>query len=213
MRQMTDLKEHWEKVYGKGDGDVSWYQITPEPSLGLILEHRAIAERGVIDIGAGASALVDGLFEAGLTDITLLDISASALEIARKRLSNKGFEPKTVVHDITEWEPDRTWGVWHDRAVFHFLVRDQDRTAYLESLENATSNGSIVVIGTFALDGPERCSGLPVKRYSASILSELLGDGYLLLKESNHRHVTPTGREQRFQFSVFARGNADLPLP
>ena len=202
---MTDWEEHWEKAYGKGGTGVSWFQTTPEPSLGLILEHRAIAERGVIDIGAGASALGDGLFEAGLSDITLLDISAGALEIARRRLSEKGFVPKTVIHDITDWNPDRTWGVWHDRAVFHFLVRDQDRTAYLERLDKATTKGSIVVIGTFALDGPERCSGLPVQRYSSETMKNALGAAYSLKSAYQHIHVTPAGREQRFQFSVFVR--------
>ncbi|WP_075995221.1 class I SAM-dependent methyltransferase [Salaquimonas pukyongi] len=202
---MTDLEEHWEKAYEKGDSSVSWFQSTPEPSLGLILEHRAIAKRGVIDIGAGASALGDGLFEAGLSDITLLDISARALEIARRRLSEKGFVPKIVIHDITDWNPDRTWGVWHDRAVFHFLVREQDRTAYIERLDKATTKGSIVVIGTFALDGPERCSGLPVHRYSPETLQDALGAAYSLKKTCQHIHVTPAGREQRFQFSVFVR--------
>ena len=202
---MTDLKEHWENAYGKGDNGVSWFQTTPEPSLGLILEHRANAERGVIDIGAGASALGDRLFESDLTDITLLDISASALEIARRRLSEKGFVPRIIIHDITNWNPYRTWGVWHDRAVFHFLVHDQDRTAYLERLDSATFKGAIVVIGTFALDGPERCSGLPVQRYSSETLENTLGAAYSLKNVYQHIHVTPAGRDQRFQFSIFVR--------
>lgn len=202
---MNDRKAHWEQAYRKGNSAVSWFQTTPEPSLGLILEHRAIAEHGVIDIGSGASALGDGLFEAGLTDVTLLDISDYALEIARRRLSEKGFEPKVVVHDITNWNPDRKWGVWHDRAVFHFLVGDQDRTAYLKRLENATSKGSIVVIGTFALDGPERCSGLPVQRYSPETLSHCLGHAYSMKKTIRNVHLTPAGREQRFQFCVLKR--------
>lgn len=200
-----DLKTHWEGAYDKGGTAVSWFQTSPEPSLGLILEHRALAERGVVDVGAGASALADGLFEAGLEDITLVDISGSALEISRARLAGKGFQPKIVTKDITRWEPDRTWGVWHDRAVFHFLVNEQDRSAYIERLDKATSTGSIVVLATFALDGPERCSGLPVQRYSPRTLARCLGSAYSMTKATEHVHVTPAGREQRFQFSVFKR--------
>lgn len=201
----SDLKTHWQEVYGKDESRVSWYQTTPEPSLGLISENLKAARRGVLDVGAGASVLADFLVKAGLKDVSLLDISDKALAATRKRLAAQSVKPDFIVADITQWRPERIWGIWHDRAVFHFLVTDGARTAYLENLRQSTVPGSIAIIGTFAIKGPERCSGLPVQRYSPESLAECLGPEYRLVKSMDHIHATPAGQKQKFQFSVFER--------
>ena len=203
-------KSHWETVYTtKGEREVSWFQQDPAPSLELIALAGLSESASIIDIGGGASRLVDILVERKIGQVTVLDLSAAALDAARKRLKerlgDKAAGVTWVVADITDWEPTQTYDLWHDRAAFHFLTDPADRSAYLQRLKKAVKRGGHVVIGTFALDGPEKCSGLPVVRYDAASLSEMLGTDFRLIDTRRHDHATPWGAVQRFQFSTFRR--------
>lgn len=203
---MAGAKEHWESVYrDRGEERVSWFQENPEPSLSFIKKYPDAASRGIIDIGAGASRLADALAGAGYTDITLLDISSRALEKTAKRIGGKAGGIDFIASDITAWHPKRKWGIWHDRAVFHFLTSGDDQRAYVKALREGTAPGSVIVMGTFSLEGPERCSGLPVQRYSAESLNARLGSEFELVESLPHCHVTPGGAEQNFMFAVFQR--------
>jgi SAM-dependent methyltransferase len=199
-------KTHWEAVYTtKGEREVSWFQENPAPSLELIALAGLSADAAVIDIGGGASRLVDAFVERKIGKVTVLDLSAAALDAARERLGDKGADVSWVVADVTTWEPSRTYDLWHDRAAFHFLTDASDRSAYVGRLRKAVGPGGHVVMGTFARDGPERCSGLPVTRYDAGDLSAALGTEFELLDSRRHDHTTPWGAVQRFQFSTFRR--------
>ena len=197
---------HWENVYAtKEEAEVSWYQETPEPSLELLALVEARLNAAIIDIGGGASRLVDVLLAEGFKDVTVLDLSAGALNVARKRLGQAGNRASWIVADVTEWEPPEVYDLWHDRAAFHFLDGEQQQRAYIERLRRGLRIGGHAIIGTFALDGPEKCSGLPVTRYSAESLSTLLGSGFTLLDTRRHEHTTPQGVVQKFRFSTFKR--------
>jgi SAM-dependent methyltransferase len=205
---MSDEKRrvHWEKVYQtKGERDVSWFQETPRLSLEFIQSVGVESDAPIIDIGGGASRLVDTLLDAGFENITVLDISEKALAKSKSRLGKRGTRVRWVVSDVTSWEPIEAYVVWHDRAAFHFLIDPNDRAAYVERLLCAVRPGGHVIIGTFALDGPERCSGLPVVRYDAASLSAILGHSCDLLENRDDGHQTPVGDIQRFQFSCFRR--------
>jgi 2-polyprenyl-3-methyl-5-hydroxy-6-metoxy-1,4-benzoquinol methylase len=196
---------HWDSVYAaKGEAEVSWFQETPSPSLEL-LHLVARSSSTVIDIGGGESRLVDSLLAGGFENITVLDLSAKALAAARARLGDKGNKVKWIVGDVTEWRPSETYDVWHDRAAFHFLTDQNQQTAYIQRLQAALRPGGHAIFGTFALDGPEKCSGLPVTRYSAESLSVLLGADFVLIDSRHHEHSTPWQTVQRFQFSTFRR--------
>lgn len=197
---------HWETVYtSKGEKEVSWFQESPAPSLALIAEIGAAPSSAIIDIGGGASRLVDHLVEDGFHDVTVLDLSAAALAAARARLGERASRAHWLVADATAWEPSRMYDVWHDRAAFHFLTEARDREAYIVRLRQALSIGGHAIIATFALDGPEKCSGLPVARYDAASLGQTLGSGFTLLQSQRSEHATPWGAQQRFQFSLFRR--------
>lgn len=197
---------HWEKVYAvKEEAEVSWYQETPEPSLELLALVKAQLNAAIIDIGGGASRLVDVLLARGFKDVTVLDLSAEALNATRKRLGQASNRAKWIVADVTEWEPPVAYDLWHDRAAFHFLNNDQRQRLYIERLRRGLRIGGHAIIGTFALDGPEKCSGLPVTRHSAESLSILLGSGFALLDTRRHEHTTPLGAVQKFQFSTFKK--------
>jgi 2-polyprenyl-3-methyl-5-hydroxy-6-metoxy-1,4-benzoquinol methylase len=205
---MSDVsrKTHWERVYTtKGEREVSWFQENPVPSLELIGLAGLFTDASIIDIGGGASRLVDALAERKIGKITVLDLSAVALDAARERLGEKGADVKWVVADVTTWEPSQTYDLWHDRAALHFLTDASDRSAYVGNLKKAVRPGGHVIIGTFALDGPERCSGLPIMRYDAGVLGAILGIEFDLMDSRRHDHTTPWGAVQRFQFSTFRR--------
>jgi len=197
---------HWEGVYTrKGEHEVSWFQENPAPSLELIAQVGATAASAVIDIGGGASRLVDNLLGRGFQDVTVLDLSEAALEAAKARLGTRAGQVHWIVADATVWEPLRAYDIWHDRAAFHFLTEDRDRVAYVERLERGLKLGGYAIIATFALDGPERCSGLPVVRYDAASLGRTLGRAFQLVDTRRHAHATPWGSDQSFQFSVLRR--------
>ncbi len=200
----TDRQAHWENVYTtKGETEVSWFQEKPAPTLELLALIDATSRSAIIDIGGGASRLVDHLVSQGYEDVTVLDLSQAALAAAEARLEDKAGRVHWIVADVTKWEPSRTYDVWHDRAAFHFLTDPADRTAYLDRLRRALRRGGCAIIGTFALDGPEKCSGLPVTRYDARSLGALLGPEFVLVDARLHEHETPRGAIQRFQFSAF----------
>jgi len=198
----ADLATHWNDAYAtKGEQGVSWFEESPDFSLGLIKALAATRPLSVIDIGGGASRLVDLGVDAGWT-FAVLDISGNALETARKRLGARAEAVEWIVADITRWKPRQTFDVWHDRAAFHFLTQAVDRAAYVERLMSALKPGGHAIIATFAPDGPERCSGLPVMRYDGASLAETLGSAFRLIAEHRKMHRTPWGSEQSFQFSV-----------
>lgn len=201
-----DRGGHWEAVYStKGESDVSWFQQDPATSLALMESAGATPASSVIDIGGGASRLVDALLARGHGDVTVLDLSAAALATVRRRLglASGGFQG--IVTDVTTWQPRRRYDVWHDRAAFHFLTDAADQAAYVAALQAALPSGGHAVIATFALDGPERCSGLPVMRYDGVRLAAVLGDDFERLETLAHSHMTPWGASQSFQFSLFRR--------
>jgi len=194
---------HWESVYeSKGDAEVSWTQ--PEPHLSLSLIRGVCPTGGIIDVGSGTSILADKLLDAGYI-VAVLDISAAALARAKVRLGTRAGQVQWIVADVTAKLDLGTFDVWHDRAVFHFLTEPADRAAYVALLLRTIPVGGHVVIATFALDGPEKCSGLPVQRYDSQLLTAELGAGFDLLKSVPESHLTPWGKPQSFQYSVFIR--------
>jgi len=197
---------HWRKVYKeKGEKQVSWFQEKPAISLELIHGIGVKQNSAIIDIGGGASRLVDVLVRDGYRDLTVLDLSDDAVAITRSRLAERAVLVKWIVADMTEWEPSREYDLWHDRAAFHFLTEAADRAAYLDRMRQAIRPGGHAIIATFAIDGPDRCSGLPVMRYDATLLSAALGRAFALIGTRRQDHTTPTGGVQRFLFSVFRR--------
>jgi len=202
----SDRQSHWQTVYlTKGEQQVSWSQADPQPSLRLIESVATSREASIVDVGGGASRLVDALLQSGFHALTVLDLSAAALASARERIGAAGDAVCWVAGDATVWQPQQAFDIWHDRAAFHFLVAEMDRTAYLDRLHRGVRAGGHAVIGTFALDGPEKCSGLPVQRYDSATLSQTIGPAFELIAEVPHQHVTPWGATQSFQFSVLRR--------
>lgn len=197
---------HWEQVYAtKAETEVSWYQ--PHAATSLRLIQAAAPDRGaaIIDIGAGASTLVDDLLAKGYRNLALLDISETALSRSKARLHEQAANLTWIAADITEWSPPRTWDLWHDRAVFHFLVEREQQDAYIAALTAATKPGASIILSTFALDGPEKCSRLPVQRYSPDSLATRLGSAFTLTDQLQEAHKTPWGSEQRFSYAVLKR--------
>jgi 2-polyprenyl-3-methyl-5-hydroxy-6-metoxy-1,4-benzoquinol methylase len=170
-----------------------------------MLDEAAVAPPNhVIDVGGGASSLVDVLLQKGF-QVTVLDISEPALDVARLRLGSKADAARWIAADVTAWLPSKVYDVWHDRAVFHFLTDPTDRVKYLTALKAALRPGGFAVIATFAEDGPERCSGLPVQRYSAAGLARELGEDFKLMRVDREEHRTPGGASQIFTWALFER--------
>ncbi len=202
----TQRHAHWETVYQtKGERDVSWFEESPVVSLDLIRATGVTAAASIVDIGGGASRLVDGLLDAGFSAVTVLDLSEHALAAAQARLGARGAKVRWIAADVTAWQPSESYDVWHDRAALHFLTGAKDRAAYADCVARAVRPGGHVIIGTFAPDGPQRCSGLPVVRHDAGSLGAMLGASFRLMESRTHDHHTPMGAVQRFQFSRFRR--------
>ena len=201
---MADPKSHWETVYRtKRPTEVSWYQ--PEATLSLALIRRAVPDLSarVIDVGGGASTLVDGLLHAGYSNLSVLDLSATALDEARRRLGDATSRVQWLEADVLSAAlPEAAFDLWHDRAVFHFLTNASDRAAYLAQVRRAVRPGGHVLIATFAEDGPLKCSGLPVARYSAEALHHEFDGGFELIDRARELHVTPGGVTQSFQYCL-----------
>lgn len=203
---MSDRSTHWDQVYAtKGEAEVSWYQDSPTISLAMIRAAGFDRDAAIIDIGSGASRLVDALLQDGYRNIAVLDLSANALEATRKRIGHAASVVDWIVADATTWRPTKTYDVWHDRAAFHFLTDPRDRAAYVERLRSALVPGGQVIIGTFAPDGPEKCSSLPVQRHDSTSLAAELGPEFELVETRSETHRTPWDSTQAFQFSRFTR--------
>ena len=198
---------HWETVYRtKEDADVSWTQQEPRLSLSLVREVCSPGGR-VIDVGGGTSPLVDSLLDGGYR-VTMLDISSAALERSKARLAERSSQVRWIVADVSDPAIDLGFHeLWHDRAVFHFLTKAADRSAYVSLLSRTLLVGGHAIIATFALDGPERCSGLPVRRYDGPALAAELGPAFTLVRSLPEAHVTPQGKTQSFQYSLFRRAD------
>ncbi|HVY58062.1 MAG TPA: class I SAM-dependent methyltransferase [Xanthobacteraceae bacterium] len=200
-----DRHAHWQNVYTtKDEKEVSWFQESPTTSLDLIAA-AGDETRSVIDIGGGASRLVDALLARGYRHVAVLDVSEAALMVARQRLGPAADAVRWIAADVTSWEPAEQYDIWHDRAAFHFLTAASDRDAYVTRLKQALRPGGQAIIGSFSLTGPERCSGLPVVRYDAQSLGVVLGPAFRLIETREEAHRTPWDATQHFQFSRFQR--------
>lgn len=195
-----EMKTHWEIIHqSKTPNQVSWYQDHPVLSLDFIKRTGIDKTSPIIDIGGGISTLVDDLLREDFKNVTVLDISASALQIAQQRLGDRASQIKWIEADITQASlPYQFYDVWHDRAVFHFLTQAADRQSYVQAVQHAVKKGGHVIIATFALDGPAQCSGLDVRRYSPDSLYSEFGANFRLVANNREAHVTPFGTEQRF---------------
>ena len=200
-----DAEGHWNRVYGsKRPDEVSWYQTSPEESMRFIQRLCVVSGR-VIDVGAGASGLVEALLDAGYIRPAALDVSAEGLEHARRRLGPRADRVDWIVGDVAREPTLPVADLWHDRAVLHFLTEREDQRAYARLAAKAVRVGGHAIIATFAPDGPERCSGLPVQRHDGASVALLLGAPFELLEEERRVHRTPSGVEQRFCWSVLRR--------
>ena len=199
---MNKQQEHWEKVYQTKQPDsVSWFQEHATRSLEIIRSIGAPSDGKIIDVGGGASTLVDDLLIGGFKHMSVLDLSASALEVARKRLGPLGQNVTWIAGDIRNVDlPAQTYDIWHDRAVFHFLTEPADRMAYVRQVIRAVKPGGHVIVATFAPDGPEKCSGLPVVRYGPDQLHGEFGPAFELLEHTSEEHKTPWGSVQHFVY-------------
>ena len=194
-------KQHWNQIYADKDPqEVSWYQSEPLNSLRLIKRSGIQKDEALIDIGGGASVLVDRLQADGFSRLAVLDISKEALSIARQRLSKGAGRVEWFEADITEFRSPHQFSVWHDRAVFHFLTLESDRQKYVDVLKSALQPGGHVIIAAFAIGGPRKCSGLDIVQYDAPKLLYELGEQFELVEERSEMHMTPSKKEQKFSY-------------
>jgi SAM-dependent methyltransferase len=204
----ADLVPHWDTAYGKGIDGVSWTEPEATVSLAFIDQLDLPTDTPVIDVGGGASPLTANLLDRGFTHLSVLDISHRALDLARRHIGRRGDDVTWIRADLRDWHPARPFGLWHDRAVLHFLTDAEDQKRYGDLIASALAPGAHAIIATFAPDGPDRCSGLPVVRYSAAGLSGLLGPRFELLDHRHETHHTPSGTPQAFTW-VMATRRAD----
>lgn len=200
---MTDSRQcHWDGVYEtRPEDEVSWFEATPGASLDLVRRTNVSLDAAIIDVGGGLSHLAGTLVANGYSDVTVLDIS----DVAIRQLAARHQTVKGLVADITDWTPGRRYQVWHDRAVLHFLTDEADRAGYRRALLAGLEPGGQAIIATFAPTGPDRCSGLPVRRYGREDLEAFLGDTFQMVESFEFDHVTPAGRVQRFHFGRLQR--------
>ncbi len=203
-----ERQTHWNTVYTtKGEEQVSWFEALPELSLELMQAAGLTADTCVLDVGGGDSRLVDALAARGLDCLAVLDISGAALHRAQARLGARASVPTWIEADVAgDWSLE-PMDIWHDRAVFHFLTEPADRTRYVEHLHQTLKPGGTAIVATFALDGPEKCSGLPVVRYDPDVLAETLGSDLTLVETRRHVHTTPWGATQSFQYCRLHRAH------
>jgi 2-polyprenyl-3-methyl-5-hydroxy-6-metoxy-1,4-benzoquinol methylase len=198
-------REHWERVHRHtAPAELSWFQRAPTVSLDLIRRVAPDLDAPIIDVGGGASTLVDGLLDAGYRNVTVLDISDAALDVARTRLGARATQVRWLEADVRAVPlASSPYDVWHDRAVFHFLTDPRDRAAYVDSLRSAVRPGGHVIVASFALDGPTRCSGLPVVRYSCESMQHELGESFRQIESVRETHHTPSGATQAFVYCLW----------
>ena len=201
-----DRTSHWENVYQtKSSTDVSWYEPDPKQSLNLILEAAGEKRSRIIDVGGGQSFLVDRLLDSGFKQVAVLDISNAAIEATKARLGERASQVKWMVADITESDSLGEFDIWHDRAVFHFITDAGDRKHYLDLLKRTLPIGGQFVVGTFAIGGPEKCSGLPIQQYDEKTMENALGPSFETVKSGRYEHTTPSGKRQLFYFGTYRR--------
>jgi trans-aconitate methyltransferase len=205
----VNRKQHWNRIYRerKPEG-VSWFQEEPAKSLELVRFTGVSKDSAIIDVGGGASVLADRLLDSGFTNLTVLDISAEALSFARKRLGEKASRVRWIEADITQFKSVIQYDLWHDRAVFHFLTEAADREKYVSLLQQSLHPGGYLVLAAFALDGPDKCSGLSVRRYDSALIRSELGSEFTLVREDAESHMTPSNKEQEFRYFVFRQNQA-----
>jgi 2-polyprenyl-3-methyl-5-hydroxy-6-metoxy-1,4-benzoquinol methylase len=198
-------REHWEAIYrSKSASTVSWYQAEPQVSMTLIRRVAIDLDSAIIDVGGGASVLVDGLLDAGYRHVTVLDIAEPALTIVRRRLGERAESVEWLEADVlTAQLPAAKYAVWHDRAVFHFLTGREERRSYVAALRHAVKPRGHAIVSSFATDGPSRCSGLEVVRYSPESMHAELGEGFELIDSVREDHRTPSGATQSFVYCLF----------
>lgn len=211
MHPVAGSAEHWDDAYRHGVTTRSWFQDTPAMSLHMLEQAGSSTADSLIDIGGGASTLVDSLLGRGYRDLSVLDVSAVGLHGAQQRLGPAAERVHWLVTDLLSWQPRRTYTVWHDRAVFHFLTDSKAKDRYLQALIAATTADSLALFATFAPDGPHQCSGLPVARYSATELATTLGDQWKPVAEDREEHNTPGATVQPFTWAAFRRQNRPDP--
>jgi SAM-dependent methyltransferase len=205
-----DRRRHWERVYELSNPlTVGWYQAVPQVSLDLIRQLELPPNSAILDVGGGASKLVDHLLACEYVDLTVLDISTSALSAAKERVGDDD-RVEWIGADLLSWVPRRRYDLWHDRAVLHFVVDPAARRRYLQVLNLALSDSGAVIIGTFAADGPDTCSGLPVTRYAPQELIDLLRPGFTPIATQRELHTTPVGTIQPFSWVAATRCKCDL---
>lgn len=210
--QHPEWKVHWERIYAeKSPSEVNWYQSHPEYSLNLIQTASVPADARIIDVGGGASTLVDHLLNAGYRQVTVLDIAHTAIERAQARLGKRAEQVTWREADVTAYVPGQQFSIWHDRAVFHFLTEEEDRSRYLAALNKALEPEGYVIIATFAENGPGQCSGLNVVCYSPGTLGQTLGPGFRLIETLTEDHRTPHGGVQQFIYCMFRRSGHTRP--
>ncbi|MCK5001381.1 MAG: class I SAM-dependent methyltransferase [Gammaproteobacteria bacterium] len=203
---MSDRKSHWDNIYkDKPALEVSWYQSEPVLSLQLIHNTQLASDAAIIDVGGGASVLVDHLCNEGYSNVAVLDISTNALACAKDRLGDKAGSVEWFDEDITRFNPPHQFLLWHDRAVFHFLTEEADRRSYVEVLKQALAPNGHLIIAAFVIGGPTQCSGLDIVQYDAEKLQAELGDAFELIEEISELHITPTNKEQKFDYFRFVR--------
>jgi len=201
-----DRQSHWNAVWGKiRENEVSWFQETPSLSLELVQRYAVDKSARILDVGGGSSRLVDGLLAQGFGNVGVMDIAAQALEVAQARLGERASAVEWTVGDATAFEPSQLWDVWHDRAAFHFLMDAGDQQSYVKSIRRALSPSGVVVVATFGPDGPQKCSGLDVKRHSTETIGSVFGSEFSLLESHIEMHRTPGGADQQFLYCVFRR--------
>ena len=208
-------KAHWETLYRTTPHDqASWFQRAFSTSLALIRSIAPDPASRIIDIGGGPSTLVDGLLAAGYGAVTVLDVSPTALAAVATRLGSTRTRVSWIEADVLEADlPSAAFDVWHDRAVFHFLVEPAERARYAEQARRAVKPGGHVIVASFAPDGPTRCSGLPVVRYAPGALRDALGAGFILIESIREEQVTPSGTTQAFVYCLCRNGNRPTTLP
>lgn len=201
----THNKQYWDDIYtNKSSESVSWFQKEPTLSIKLIQSLGNYQSR-IIDVGAGASLLVDNLLNLGYSNVAVLDVSERAIEQVKKRLADQVTQVEWYVNDITQFKPAHVYDIWHDRAVFHFLTNEKSRKSYLQVLKNTIKAGGYVIIASFAKDGPKKCSGLDIVQYDIASIKKEFGDEFILLESQLEKHVTPAGNEQQFIYFIFQR--------
>lgn len=199
-------KEHWEKIYqSKQLNEVSWFQPTPETSLDFVQFVNLPKSAKIIDVGGGDSFLVDHLLELGYSDITVLDVSETAIERAKQRLGSRANMVKWIVSDASMFKPTQKYDFWHDRAAFHFLTQPQEISNYIQTVEQCINPNGILVIGTFSEQGPKKCSGIEIKQYSESSMNELFQSNFQKSKCITIDHKTPFNTFQNFIFCSFIK--------